>query len=669
MAHQGNVYLGYNLVLNVTVSVTGNVGEKEESKAVTNNEMIDGLSVEEIIQNAIEFHAHQKCKKEASKENGKVYVVESDKKTSSMEKVLHKKDIENRIGNVIIIWKINSEIQPVSMKTKDTPADYYSKRIYYEKMRTENKQAIAKVLEYDPQAAIESFQVNVPVERIRDGDNLYEKDGDPFWFLGRRVRAAFTEYQEFIHVPPDDTNRNMTYCQMVFPKKPQEEQVETLFSKMKIWTKPTSEKPSKPRIYPVSADSALCSLGVNVSESEDYFLENPEKSVRKILDIRDAINIVCERLDGSMDFFPPIPWMLQPIFEGKAHWDESVQVRYKFPFGMWFRGANRMCYGLEPSLFRENTAEMRDIPCKRRGGGREKTMYEETSMVNHFMFNESHLRHDYHNPFEWLCLMQHYDMPSRVLDWSENMLTALFFAVDHYADPESSNCDGIIWALNTARLNEITRVNVSKRLLCFPDSVDVLLRSVMSLSHSRTDFIGHLKNLGKYHMVLDRFSVENKEDKFGLWLGEGGGNITATDLESSPGYQRLAYPVAVLPFRMNDRQTFQKAGFTLHGGKQNDSIINQGEPKKGDGFLPKPKGLIELSRLLAASKEPSPKKELKWIPPTARPFLEMFVIPSCAKRKIREQLKRIGIHSGTLYPDLDKQARYISQEWRLRKED
>lgn len=53
----------------------------------------------------------------------------------------------------------------------------------------------------------------------------------------------------------------------------------------------------------------------------------------------------------------------------------------------------------------------------------------------------------------WLFMMQHYGIPTRLLDWSRDALTALFFAIDGQG-PTDLGKDAAVWILNPVKLNE-----------------------------------------------------------------------------------------------------------------------------------------------------------------------------------------------------------------------
>lgn len=117
---------------------------------------------------------------------------------------------------------------------------------------------------------------------------------------------------------------------------------------------------------------------------------------------------------------------------------------------VWYRGhASAMeDWKLQPSVYRASAYRSHD---------RKRVPYAETNMAHLFRVHAP-LRYPNCPPMDdlagWLSLMQHHGLPTRLLDWTEAPLTALFFAM------EGSPCDKAIWVLDPLKLNEIT---LSKR--------------------------------------------------------------------------------------------------------------------------------------------------------------------------------------------------------------
>ena len=101
----------------------------------------------------------------------------------------------------------------------------------------------------------------------------------------------------------------------------------------------------------------------------------------------------------------------------------------------WYRGHSLVNWKLEPSY------------------NRQKNLPEEKILVNEFRQKASYLleKHVPTDDFDWFFLMQHYGVPTRLLDWTESPLVALYFAVE---DKKRVSKDGALWLLMPNKLNE-----------------------------------------------------------------------------------------------------------------------------------------------------------------------------------------------------------------------
>lgn len=148
---------------------------------------------------------------------------------------------------------------------------------------------------------------------------------------------------------------------------------------------------------------------------------------------------------------------------------------------VWWRGHADASWKLTPSVYRN---ELR---------ASEKAMF--TRYMQMAAAVEPSLRGE-KDIATWLYVMQHHGLPTRLLDWSESPLVALYFCVSHDV---SDNTDGALWWLEPMSLNQAEfgqevilgpgtpEVLPMLRGVIFPDEGDTNQARIAALLANRTD--------------------------------------------------------------------------------------------------------------------------------------------------------------------------------------
>ena len=198
-------------------------------------------------------------------------------------------------------------------------------------------------------------------------------------------------------------------------------------------------------------------------------------------------------------------------------------------WGTWYRGLSNEAYELLPGLYRPNSLLRAN---------------REREAVRDFRLNASGLLDSPpEGGAEWLFIMQHYGMPTRLLDWTESHLAALYFAICN-GDVSKNGC---VWMMSPITLNDPVLRPPPIRQRTVPTSD---------------------------HRIVGDYLLDNS-----------GGMIDRAI--------KATYPLAIRPTRKSARIVAQKGTFTIHG-KEHCDIRNLKE-KEGYENLWMAKILIEKS--------------------------------------------------------------------------
>ncbi|MHC4400862.1 MAG: FRG domain-containing protein [Planctomycetota bacterium] len=219
----------------------------------------------------------------------------------------------------------------------------------------------------------------------------------------------------------------------------------------------------------------------------------------------------------------------------------------------WFRGHSHLRYRFTPSALRYSTESERN---KALG------LLAEFRRLGEIKLDKPPSPED---DLKWLQLAQHYGLPTRLLDWTENAAAALYFACRRL------DCHGLIGILNPIDLN---RSVDSKRPRIFDAHLDA-------------------KVIAPYLKLTGRIN------------------------------RRGSRTIAIFPILNSERILLQKGVFTLHG-----------------------------SRAFALER-------------TQVPSLVYVPVLQEVKRRLVEELDRVGINEMSLFPELEHVCTHLKKRARL----
>lgn len=168
---------------------------------------------------------------------------------------------------------------------------------------------------------------------------------------------------------------------------------------------------------------------------------------------------------------------------------------------LWFRGVTDSNYKLVPAIYRESVWKY--------------DPQDSLNIANYFIHKAKGLLNNFSNlgKWEWYQTMQHYGLPTRLLDWTEGALIGLFFACKN----DGIKTNPCVWIINPYDLN---RIVTGGEFVYFSDAM------------TRDD---------NDNIIVDNYLYDV--------------------------YDLKEYPIAISPPYVNERMVAQKSCFTVHGKK------------------------------------------------------------------------------------------------------
>lgn len=296
---------------------------------------------------------------------------------------------------------------------------------------------------------------------------------------------------------------------------------------------------------------------------------------------------------------------------------------------LWFRGHVDAEFTLLPSIIRKYDAKKQErYPTLRKY---QLSEFEEfkfradgaAEMPTGVRFTQS----------DYIALMQHYAVPTNFLDWTENVSTSLYFALEYFFDYKNQkerikkgyHRDAALYIFSPGLYNHVRNKAMGEALkesgVFAPYFSEMLTHAntIPNLSTKHNEWLYHMYILGK--------------ERFDEYLRTQNLNIAA-EFKKNINLQKLFLPIAVWTSRLNSRIRTQSGCFVAF------NLYSPPFDAEGKNTPFRYCELEQIQNLL--------------LPESHNKYLYKLVIDKSCCEEIVEWLKAMGISRENIYPELER---------------
>lgn len=289
---------------------------------------------------------------------------------------------------------------------------------------------------------------------------------------------------------------------------------------------------------------------------------------------------------------------------------------------IWYRGQEFSKYILIPSIMRKYKNKKAEVADQKKFSlvNMIRKEYEEfrfrTDGASETIDRASYTYSDY------IALMQHYSVASNFLDWTEDALSALYFALEGFLDTQKDKAagDAALYLFSPALYNE-ARLRMIKECEKFRDSPTLIEKDILAYRQSG------IPNLAvDYNQKLYRMYLLGAEEY---------GEQNYIEVDENRENKMLYYlPVAIYTSRLNKRLQAQNGIFLAY------NVYTS--PDRNDEF-----NYISLERIQEKYLELVKDEKNSY------PFLYKIEIQESSRERLAAWVSAFGMSKERCYPELE----------------